>query len=69
MELNILEFFLTNTSVFACPQQMSDTTIDAEVAASRILLQAGYGINGITFDSYGVLFVKTNFDEKDYQEN
>lgn len=56
MELNTLQFFLDNTTVFSCHPSMSETILNGEVDASTVLLRAGYGIDSLMNKYQGVDF-------------
>ena len=56
LESQTLDFFLMNTTIFACHETKSDTIASAEVDASRILLDSGYGIDSLMKKYQGVDF-------------
>ena len=69
MNLETLDFLLNNSVVFACHRSMQKTIQSGEVAASRIILQAGFGIESL-MNKYHSSDVRIDFMEKcSYQFN
>jgi hypothetical protein len=60
LNLETLDFFLKNTTVFACHKTKGDTIGNAEVFASQIILKSGYGIDSLMTKYIGVDF-RLNF--------
>jgi hypothetical protein len=47
LDLETLDFLLKNSTVFACHESMDHTINNAEIGASKILLDSGYGIDSL----------------------
>jgi hypothetical protein len=63
LNLETLDFLLKNTTVFACHGTKMDAIYNAEIAASKIILKSGYGIDSLMTKYHGVDF-RLNVIEK-----